>query len=285
MGILLFFLISFLSFFQSTLSGGGASLLLMPLLSMLLGGIYVAPVMTIGTSITGVSRIWMFRNSIDWDLVKWYAIPSSIAAFAGAYILVNSNSDWIQLIIGIFLILSIFQFINKARSPQKSEETNITNSLENIASDSIDINHDLDSEEIPKTIGMIPFLFIGIFVAFLSGLIGGVGPLMNIIYLKYGLSKEKLLGTRTANEMLIHIVKIITYFTLGNFPFIVIFCGTIIGVSGIIGSFFGKMLLSRISNVWFLRIVLFTMVVSGAIMIWQSWDFAAEVILELKSKI
>jgi uncharacterized protein len=250
---LIFFFISFLSFFQSTLSGGGAALLLLPILSMVLGAQMIAPVMTIGTSITGLSRLVLFWNSIDWYLVRWYGIPSSVAAFAGSYCLLLVDPKWLQLIIGIFLITSIFQFLDKAIVRKKDEPV-------------------LKNPEVEKTVGLRTFIGVGVFVAFLSGLIGGVGPLMNIVYIKYGLDKEKLIGTRTANEMLIHLVKIIVYFSLGDFPFVVIFTGFVIGASGIIGSILGKKVLAKMSSVWFIRMVLITMLVSCLMMVWQSYD-------------
>jgi uncharacterized protein len=254
-GVLLFFLISLLSFFQSTLSGGGASLLLMPLIAIILSGKFVAPIMTIGTSITGVSRIWMFRHHIDWGLVKWYILPSSIAAFLGAYTLILVAVEWIQVLIGFFLVVSIFQFRDKFL-PKRflSIEKDTTG---------------LKEQEISK----LSFIVIGTFVAFLSGLIGGVGPLMNGVYIKYGLNKERLLGTRTANEIFIHLVKLATYFSLGDYPFVVVFTGVIVGISGILGSYLAKSVLKKISSDWFTRIVLLTMVTSGIIMLWQNWNF------------
>lgn len=273
MGLLLFFLISFLSFFQSTLSGGGAALLLLPLLSMILGAKMVAPVMTIGTSITGFSRLWIFREHIDWELVKWYAIPSAVAAFAGAYVLILVKAEWLQLVIGVFLILSIFQFLDKLKEKPKDIQKDMPENM--LGTHAADPPKQVTEG---KTMGKASFMGIGIFVAFLSGLIGGVGPLMNVFYLKYGLTKEKLIGTRTANETLIHLVKIVTYFALGDFPFLVVFTGVVIGVSGILGSILGKKLLSNLNNRTFVRMVLVTMVVSGAIMIWQSIDFLKEIL-------
>ncbi|MDF3819853.1 sulfite exporter TauE/SafE family protein [Leptospira sp. 96542] len=253
MGLLVFFFISFIAFFQSTLSGGGAALLLLPILGMVLGSQMIAPVMTIGTSITGFSRLFLFWKHIDWALVRWYAIPSSIAASIGSYCLLLADAKWLQLIIGIFLITSILQFIDKGAMGKKAEPATETNKKE-------------------KTVGLTLFIIIGMVVAFLSGLIGGVGPLMNVVYIKYGLDKEKLIGTRTANEVLIHFVKLIVYFTIGDFPFVVIFTGFIIGISGIFGSILGKKLLLKMSSVWFLRMVLMTMLLSGILMIWQALE-------------
>lgn len=59
------------------------------------------------------------------------------------------------------------------------------------------------------------FLPAGLLVAFLSGLIGGMGPVLNPLYLNYGTLKEEMVGTKSVNSSVMHATKIGTYATLG----------------------------------------------------------------------
>ena len=64
------------------------------------------------------------------------------------------------------------------------------------------------AEKPPKLI----LSFIGFAAGFLSGFTGAVGLLFNRFYLRYGLSKEEIIATRAANEIILRLVKIVLYF-------------------------------------------------------------------------
>jgi uncharacterized membrane protein YfcA len=59
------------------------------------------------------------------------------------------------------------------------------------------------------------FFPLELLVGFLSGLIGAMGPIMNTLYLNAGVTKERMIGTKTAISMPMHFVKIGTYSTFG----------------------------------------------------------------------
>ena len=237
----------------------------MPILSTLFGATLVAPIMTIGTSITGFSRIYIFRKSIDWQLVKWYLLPSSVSGFLGAYLLIHIQVDWIQIIIGFILVLSIFQLF--------TTRNNRSDNFEPISSVSSPPSQMQTGAQIQNKRKILIFVIVGSFIAFLSGLIGGVGPLMNSVYLSFGMTKERLIGTRTMNELFLHLVKLFTYFYLGDFPFLVVFSGVLIGISGILGSIAGKYVLTYININAFKVIVILTMFFSGIVMLWLQRNF------------
>ncbi|HRQ05944.1 MAG TPA: hypothetical protein PK580_08275 [Nitrosomonas halophila] len=64
-----------------------------------------------------------------------------------------------------------------------------------------------------------------------------------------------------------------TYFYLGDFPFLVVFSGVLIGISGILGSIAGKYVLTYININAFKVIVILTMFFSGIVMLWLQRDF------------
>ena len=48
-----------------------------------------------------------------------------------------------------------------------------------------------------------------------SGLIGSTGPIMNPMYLGYGLEKEAMIATKALNKTTLHIVKLVSYLSIG----------------------------------------------------------------------
>lgn len=246
--ISLLVVLGFLIFVLSTLSGGGASLLLMPLIIFVAGAKSVAPIMTLGIAMSSSSRVFLFFKEIDWNLFKWLLPSTIVGSVLGARLFASLSSDWIQIIIGIFLVFTVFQFF------QKPEDVKV------------------------KRIKTWHFVPIGFTISFLSGLIGGVGPLMNSAYMNYGMTKEELIGTRSANAVVLHISKLASYAYFGYLTGDVLKYGLILGFTAIIGNFYGKKLLGMISEFFFRKIVITTMVVSGVLMLYKHWDFILETI-------
>lgn len=241
--LFLLFIGAFIVFILSTISGGGASLLLMPLIALTIGVKAVAPVMTFGIAMNSTSKVFFFWKNIDWRLFKWLFPSTIVGSVFGALMFAHLSSEYLQIIIGIFLVATVFQL--------KTEKKNET------------------GEKKIKTWHFVP---IGFCISFLSGLIGGVGPLMNSAYLNYGMTKEGMIGTRAANAVVLHITKIVSYAYLGYVTGEVLFYGLLIGASATFATYVGKLLLSKISDLFFKKIVVMTMVLSGIMMLWKHKD-------------
>ncbi len=243
MKILILIVGSFIIFILSTLSGGGASLLLMPLIAFAVGVKSVAPIMTLGIAMSSSSRVFYFWRDIDWDLFKVLFPSTIIGSFLGARLFAELSSDYLQVIIGIFLLATVFQFFQKK------------------------------DQVLKRRIKRWHFIPIGFLISFLSGLIGGVGPLMNSAYMNYGMTKESLIGTRSANAVVLHITKILSYAYYGYVTGEVLKYGIILGITAVVSNYFGKLLLGKISEIIFRKIVITTMVVSGMMMLMKHKDF------------
>jgi uncharacterized protein len=245
--IILVLIGAFIIFILSTLSGGGASLLLMPLVALVVGVKAVAPVMTISIGMSSTSKVFFFWRDIDWNLFIWLFPSTIIGSIIGANMFAALSSDYLQILIGLLLVSTVFQFKKKTK-PSKFR------------------------------IKAWHFAPMGLGVAFLSGLIGGVGPLMNSAYLSYGISKESLLGTRSANAILLHLTKIISYAYLGYVDGEVLKYGILIGVVSMSAIYVGKLILGKMSDELFRQIVVASMVVSGGLMLWQNREFIMELV-------
>jgi uncharacterized protein len=241
MQVLFLGLVSFFAWLLSTLAGGGSPFMLIPLVNLMLGATSVPPVITIGMFLGNAHRIMLFWREIDWKLTLWYAPGAIIGAILGAYTYTQIHLDWLQLLIGVFLVISLFSF-------------------------------GLEQKETTFKVKAWYILPAGFLKAFVSGLIGTTGPVLNAFYLNYGLVKEQLIATKATHVVIIHFVKILTYAVFGALSPQIIGIGLVIGLVAIPANFAGKYILTKINAQQFRKIVLGTMAFSGIWMLWAQRD-------------
>jgi uncharacterized protein len=249
-------IISFFAWVISTLAGGGSPFILIPFVNAMLGTAAVPPVITIGMFLGNAHRITLFWRHIDWKLTFWYAPGAIAGAILGAYTFSQIQLDWLQLLIGIFLLISVFGFaIERKSEPVLASETEV-------------------STPIPTSkLKAWYILPAGFLKAFVSGLIGTTGPVLNPFYLAYGLSKEDLIATKATHVVIIHSVKIITYGIFGILSLENIEAGLVIGLMAIPANFLGKYILENYMNAQqFRQFVLASMVISGGWLLWGQRD-------------
>ncbi|MGI2904426.1 sulfite exporter TauE/SafE family protein [Tolypothrix sp. VBCCA 56010] len=234
-------IVSFFAWLVSTLAGGGSPFMLIPLINSIQGAASVPPVITIGMFFGNAHRIVLFWRYIDWNLTLWYIPGAIVGAMLGAYTFTQIHLDWLQLLIGVFLVISIFGF-------------------------------GLEQKETTFKVKAWYILPAGFVKAFVSGLIGTTGPVLNAFYLNYGLVKEELIATKATHVVIIHLVKILTYATFGVLSPQIIAIGLIIGLVAIPANFLGKYILNKINAQQFRSIVLATMAISGVWMLWGQRD-------------
>jgi uncharacterized membrane protein YfcA len=235
---------SFIAWFISMSLGGGSPLLLIPVISVILGIQAVAPVLTIGLALGQVQRSAMFWDRIHWSLTSWY-LPGGIAgAVVGSYLLTQIHLEGLQLVIGLILLLMV---LNHALSPKETAE----------------------GPRSPAPALKLWFWFPLAFInAVGAGIVGSTGPIMNPVYLAYGLDKEELIGTKALHNTCIHLTKLCAYLALGACSLEHLGYGLLIGLVGLPANVLGKQVLARISQAQFERLLFAFMALSGMWMIW-----------------
>ena len=255
--------VSFFAWIVSTLAGGGSPFVLIPLVNLLMGAASVPPVITIGMFLGNAHRVLLFWREINWELTMWYAPGAIIGSFLGAYTFTQIHLDWLQLIIGVFLIVSAV-LLAIEKNPVIAEVK--TDLLTEPPKDSLSIN---ESGHKLKAWYIMP---AGFLKAFVSGLVGTTGPVLNPFYLRYGLVKEQLLATKATHVVIIHLVKIITYGAFAALSREEVVAGLAIGIAAIPANLVGKAILNRMSPDQFRQIVLAFMSVGGIWMLWGQKD-------------
>ncbi|HSM54900.1 MAG TPA: sulfite exporter TauE/SafE family protein [Candidatus Sulfomarinibacteraceae bacterium] len=228
----------FIAFIISTVAGGGGSLILVPIVSFYLGAQTAAPVISLANTINRPVRLVLFWKDIDWSVAKYY-VPGGIAgALLGSYLFANLTIEYLQIIVGLFLISTVFQY-NFGESERAFE------------------------------VRAVHFLPLGFVVSLFSALIGATGPVLNPFYLNYGLQKEHMIGTKTVNSFLVGLTKIGSYTFFGALYGRLWGYGLLIGVMAGLASYVGKQVLGEISNKTFRILVIALMVISGAVMVYE----------------
>ena len=108
MSFFILFFFGIIAYIISTLSGGGGALILLPIVGFYLSPAVVAPVVNLGNMIGRPARLILFWKNIQWRLVLYYVPSALLGAIVGVRIFIELEADWIQLLLGVFLISTGF---------------------------------------------------------------------------------------------------------------------------------------------------------------------------------
>lgn len=232
------FIAAFAAFSISLICGGGAGLLLIPILGYALPAAQVPAALSLGTSVSSVTKLSLFYQHIHWQIVKSFLPMAIPGVILGAWMLSYLNPMYIELCMAIFLVSNLPYLFKKVDT-------------------SVGKNH------LPKWILPIAGLSAG----FISGLVGAVGVLFNRLYFRYGLNKEQVVATRAANEVILHIIKLVLYAYFGLLTLFVFQLGVIVAVAAVLATYLMKMTLPKIPINIFTKIGYGAMVIAGLLML------------------
>lgn len=232
----LLFLTSAVAFAISTVSGGGAGLLLLPILGIGLAAPQVAVALTLGSTISSLARISLFLRSVEWRVVRWF-VPCSIpGALLGVWLLRDLSPLYLEAFLGLFLLSNLPLMFRCA------------------------------TDEPAKRASFPALAGVGFAAGCLSGLTGAVGLLFNRFYLRYGLSKEQVIATRAANEILLHLTKLGLYAAFDLVTTSALGSGALVGMASVAAVYAVRRLLPYLSEAAFRKLGYAAMVAAGAIM-------------------
>lgn len=231
-------LVSFLAWFLSMLAGGGSPLVLIPLVSWLFGVQAVPSAITVGMLVGNSQRSLFFWRDIDWQVTAWY-LPGALAgALIGSYGLTQFQGEWLQLGLGVALLLMVLNYL---------------------------VNRQVQTFAVQSWY----FLPLAGLNAIASSLIGSTGPVMNPLYLNYGLEKEAMIATKSLNKSVLHIFKLAAYTLFGTLDHHALVYGLVIGLAAIPANYLGKQVLQQITTQQFRHLVFTFIAVSGVFMLWE----------------
>ena len=235
--ITILFILSIAAFILSTISGGGGSLVLVPVLNFTLGVTNTAPVLNLGSFLGRPSRLILFWNHIQWKVCIYYAPAAVTGAWLGSWLFSSVKLEWLQIVVGIFLISTVWQY----RFGEKRKSF---------------------------TMKLWYFIPLGLLASVLGTIIGALGPVLNPFYLNLGLDKEDLIATKTANSFIMGLTQIGSYTFFGLLHGELWVYGIALGIGATIGNIIGKKFLSKMKSNLFRKFLIALMVISGILLIY-----------------
>lgn len=239
MGLLGVFIAALAAFALSAVSGGGAGLLLLPVLVRVLPASAVPAALTVGTATSTASKLGLFWRHINWFIARRFVPGAVPGVLLGAYLLKYLNPLYLEVIIGLFLLSNLTMLWRK----------------------------DAAVAEPAVSASSLKLAALGFLAGFLSGLTGAVGLLFNKFYFRYGLSRDEVIATRAANELLLHLIKLALYLWLGLLTGPAWQAGAVVALGAVLATMGTKRLICYLPEPAFRRIGYAAMVFSGAFML------------------
>lgn len=145
---------------------------------------------------------------------------STGGVLAGAWLIKYLNPLYLELTVALLLLMNLPELLRRRQSPASYEQP------------------------YPAYV----LALVGTLAGFVSGITGAIGLLFNRFYLRYGLSKESIIATRAANEITLHLLKLLVYFLLELYSRQAIIYGLIIAIASILSSYTVRYILRYVSD-------------------------------------
>lgn len=233
--IIFFIALALIAEILGTVGGFGSSIIFIPLASMFFDFYSVLGITSVFHVASNLSKIYLFKEGIDWKIVRNIGVPAVIFVSIGAYATKFVNLLYIEIFLGIFLVVVSLIFLIFQELKFKPNTTN-------------------------SVIG-------GSLSGFLAGIMGTGGAIRGITLASFGLQKSVFIATSAFIDLGVDLSRGIVYFSNGYIhKHDMVYIFLLIGV-GFVGSFIGKKLLNYIPEEYFKKIVLFLILLIGVFLI------------------
>ena len=211
----------------AAVAGFGGAAILLPALIAVFGVREAVPILTVAQLVGNGSRVWFNRRELVLPIVGWFALGAVPAALAGGLLFARAPLPALERLIGAFLLITVvWRHLQRAPAAR---------------------------------VGPRAFAPIGVVAAFLSALVGSVGPLMAPFFLAAGLLKGAYIGTEACATVVMHVAKLVAYREAAVLPMHAVAAGAALGPIMIGGSYLGKRILDWLPErvfVWIIEAVL-----------------------------
>ena len=228
-------------FFTCTLTtstGVGGGTLLLALMLQFMPPAAAIPVHGAVQSFSNGWRVWLLRENMQWPIILRFGIPMPLGIAAGLWLFQEMPKEWVQVMIGGFILLTLFSHGLKS----------------------------LRDWELPLWL----FIPSGFVVGALNIVVGVVGPVLSAFLVGRNLSRQSMVVTISVFSLMGHIFKVIGFAIIG-FNFAEYGLAIVAMIPSIVlGTYLGRHLLGRISDTFFkklLRVVL--AVLAAKLVIWD----------------
>jgi uncharacterized membrane protein YfcA len=231
--ILLFLILSLVAEIIGTVGGFGSSVFFVPIGTYFLDIHSVLGITAIFHLASNISKITLFRKGINLKLILQFGIPAILFVSIGAYLTRFIESNYLNIILDSFLIvLSLLLLLIKDYKFN-------TNLFSNI--------------------------FGGTLSGLFAGLLGTGGAIRGLFLSSFNLSKDIFIASSAVIDLGVDLSRTIVYYYNGYIHRDDYFLIPFLIFVGFIGSYIGKLILVKISEERFRKIVLGLVFIIGIV--------------------
>jgi len=229
--LIYFILLALLAEILGTVGGFGSSLFFVPIATYFLDFHSVLGVTAMFHVLSNLTKIGFFNKGIDKKLIISLGIPAVLFVILGAYLSQFVVTKWLEITLSAFLIaLSLFFLLFKKAVVKPTTFNSISG---------------------------------GIASGFIAGLIGTGGSIRGITLAAFNLKMEAFIATSAVIDLAIDSSRAVVYAFNGFVHKEDMYLLPILFVVSIIGTYIGKELLKKISELQFRKVVLLLILGTG----------------------
>lgn len=184
------------------------------------------------------AKIWAFRRDLNWRVALQIGIPSLLATIVGAELSKTVDASLASLVLGGMLVVVSAIFLWK-KDLQLSP--NFFNSI-----------------------------FGGALAGFLAGLVGTGGAVRGLVLAAFMLPKNMFVATSALIDAGVDISRAVIYLRAGYLEPQHYFFVPILLVVAVVGTWLGKLVLDKIEQEQFRRLVLWLLILTGILLIFKN---------------
>lgn len=237
--IIYFVLLALLAEILGTVGGFGSSLFFVPIAGFFFDFHSVLGITALFHLSSNISKIALFRNGVDKNLIINIGIPAVLFVVAGAFLTRFIDNKLLEIFLAIFLIvISLLLLIFKRLVVKPT----FINSLSG-----------------------------GALSGLTAGLLGTGGAIRGLTLAAFNLKKEVFIATSAVIDLGIDFSRSIVYFSNGYIHNHDLYLIPILLVVGIVGTYIGKLILNFFSQQQFKYIVLTLILIIGIFMLMKQF--------------
>ena len=216
----------------TTITSIGAGLITYGVLGFFLDLKVIIPFAALAQLLSVSLRCWLFRRYIRWRLAGYFFLGVFPGVYGGAALFHVLTELALRRALGLFLLgFAAYQFMQGT------------------------------TVRVAPHLGLLPLA--GIVAGALSGSIGIAGPMLAVVFLRYGLLKEELVAMVSLFFFVGNAQRTLLYWQQGSLSGASVTLAGVLGLAMLAGVYLGRLLLPYVSRELFVKLVLGMLVVFG----------------------
>lgn len=237
MNLFLFLLILLLSEILGTIGGFGSSVLFVPLAQFFFDFQTVLALTGLLHVFSNTAKLVFFYKTINWKLVSWLGVGSVAFVLIGAWLTQVVSFTYAKTMLGLFLVAFAVYFLKNPEANLKPTRTNL--------------------------------IWTGSLAGFMAGFIGTGGAIRGLALTAYQLEKNFFVGTSAAIDFGVDVARSILYLNFGFLRQQYWWYVPLLLVAAFGGSYVGKLVLGKLNQNTFQKLVLYLILGIGIILLFQ----------------